>query len=193
MPIVLADLPYVIDALQPYISPETLEYHHGKHHRTYVDNLNKLIAGTQLEHSSLTDIIKNADGPVFNNAAQVFNHSFYWQCLAPNAGGEPNGALLQAIIANFTSFAAFKEKFTNSCITLFGAGWTWLVQDVSGALEIVNTANAATPITAGKTPLLTCDVWEHAYYIDYRNARAKYVEAFWQLVNWQFVEKQLQS
>lgn len=191
MSVILAELPYAMDALEPHISKETIEYHYGKHHKAYVDNLNKLIAGTDLDTKPLVDVIKSSTGPIFNNAAQVYNHSFYWQCLAPQAGGEPTAQLLQLIIKNFGSFAEFKEKFTASCLTLFGAGWTWLVQDEVGALAILNTSNAVTPITEGKTPLLTCDVWEHAYYIDYRNMRAKYVESFWQLVNWNFVASQI--
>jgi Fe-Mn family superoxide dismutase len=183
----LPALPYSKDALQPHISAETLEYHYGKHHQTYVTNLNNLVPGTEFENSSLEDIVKSASaGGIFNNAAQVWNHSFYWNCLSPNGGGEPTGALAEAIKAAFGSVAELKQKFSTSAATNFGSGWTWLVKDASGALEIVNTSNAGNPMRDGKTPLLTCDVWEHAYYIDYRNARPKYVEAFWSLVNWDF-------
>ncbi|WP_455203816.1 superoxide dismutase [Fe] [Kaarinaea lacus] len=182
----LPALPYAKDALQPHISAETIDFHYGKHHQTYVTNLNNLIKGTEFENASLEDIIKKSSGGLFNNAAQVWNHTFYWNCLSPNGGGEPSGALADAINSAFGSFADFKEKFTTSAVTNFGSGWTWLVKNSDGALEIVNTSNAATPMTDGKTALLTCDVWEHAYYIDYRNARPKYMEAFWSLVNWDF-------
>ncbi len=186
----LPALPYAKNALEPYISAETLEYHHGKHHQAYVTNLNNLIPGTEFENLSLEDIVKKAPaGGVFNNAAQVWNHTFYWNCMAPNAGGAPSGALADAINKAFGSFDAFKEKFTNSCVTNFGSGWTWLVKNKDGAIEIVNTSNAGCPLTTDKKPLLTCDVWEHAYYIDTRNARPKYVENFWNLVNWDFVAK----
>ncbi|MDD3654007.1 MAG: Fe-Mn family superoxide dismutase [Desulfotomaculaceae bacterium] len=180
-------LPYSSDALAPVISKETIEYHYGKHHQTYVNNLNKLIAGTEYEDMSLEDIIKKSSGGIFNNAAQVFNHSFYWNCMSPNGGGEPTGKLAAAIEQNFGSFAAFKDQFTAAAIATFGSGWTWLVKNADGSLNIESTSNAATPVTGGKTPLLTCDVWEHAYYIDYRNARAAYVEKFWDVVNWDFV------
>jgi Fe-Mn family superoxide dismutase len=185
----LPPLPYAIDALEPHISRETLEYHHGKHHKTYVDNLNKLIPGTEFENLSLEDIVRKSSGGVFNNAAQIWNHTFYWNCLAPNAGGKPTGALAAAIDKAFGSFDAFKEKFSQTAIGTFGSGWGWLVKNASGGLEVVSTSNAGCPLTAGQTPLLTCDVWEHAYYIDYRNLRAKYVETFWNLVNWDFVAR----
>ncbi len=186
----LPALPYEKTALQPYISEETLEYHHGKHHQAYVTNLNNLIPGTEYENLSLEDIVKKAPaGGVFNNAAQVWNHTFYWNCMAPKAGGAPTGALADAITKSFGSFDTFKEKFTASCVGNFGSGWTWLVKNKDGSLEIVNTSNAGCPLTTDKKPLLTCDVWEHAYYIDVRNARAKYVENFWHLVNWSFVAK----
>ncbi|MDD3650231.1 superoxide dismutase [Immundisolibacter sp.] len=185
----LPPLPYAIDALEPHISRETLEYHHGKHHKTYVDNLNKLIPGTEFENLSLEDIVRKSSGGVFNNAAQIWNHTFYWNCLAPNAGGKPTGALAAAIDQAFGSFDAFKEKFSQTAIGTFGSGWGWLVKNASGGLEVVSTSNAGCPLTAGQTPLLTCDVWEHAYYIDYRNLRAKYVENFWNLVNWDFVAR----
>lgn len=184
----LPDLPYAKDALAPYISAETLEYHYGKHHATYVANLNKLIPGTEFENLALEEIVKKSSGGIFNNAAQIWNHSFYWKCLAPKAGGEPSGALADALNKTFGSFAAFKEKFTTTAVGTFGSGWAWLVKNQDGALAIESTSNAATPLKDGKKCLLTCDVWEHAYYIDYRNARPKYVEAFWNLVNWKFVE-----
>ncbi|WP_006786662.1 superoxide dismutase [Thiorhodospira sibirica] len=188
----LPELPYAKDALMPHISPETLEFHHDKHHATYVDNLNKLIAGTEFDGLSLEEIVKKAPaGGLFNNAAQVWNHTFYFNCLAPQAGGAPSGSLAALIDQHFGSFEAFKEKFSASATGNFGSGWTWLVQNAAGALEIVNTGNAACPLTEGKTPLLTIDVWEHAYYIDYRNARPKYLAAFWELVNWPFVAAQL--
>ncbi len=187
----LPALPYARDALAPQISAETIEYHYGKHHQTYVDNLNKLIPGTEFENMSLEDIIKKSSGGMFNNAAQVWNHTFYWNCLAPESGGEPRGRLADAIASSFNSFGEFKEKFSTAATTLFGSGWCWLVQNPDGSLAIEAKSNAGTPISDGKTALLTCDVWEHAYYIDYRNARAKYVEAFWKLVNWGFVDKNL--
>jgi Fe-Mn family superoxide dismutase len=189
----LPELPYDKNALEPYISAETLEYHHGKHHATYVANLNKLIPGTEFENMTLEEIILKATGGIFNNAAQVWNHSFYWNCLSPACGGEPSGDLAAGINQAFGSFAEFKEKFSSAAAGNFGSGWTWLVRNSDGSLEIVNTGNAGTPLTDGKKPLLTCDVWEHAYYIDYRNARPKYVEAFWNLVNWDFVAQNLTS
>ncbi len=188
----LPELPYAMDALQPHISKETLEFHYGKHHNAYVTNLNNLVPGTEFESLSLEEIIKKASvGGIFNNAAQVWNHSFYWNCLSPKGGGEPKGKLLDLINDSFGSFEKFKEQFTKSAVTNFGSGWTWLVQNSNGKLELINTSNAGTALTSGKTPLLTCDVWEHAYYVDYRNARPKYVDAFWNLVNWNFVEKNL--
>jgi Fe-Mn family superoxide dismutase len=183
----LPALPYEQNALEPHISAETLEFHYGKHHKTYVDKLNGLLAGTDMENAALEDVITNSEGGVFNNAAQVWNHTFYWHCLSPNGGGEPTGALADAISSAFGSFADFKEQFTNSAINNFGSGWTWLVQKADGSVAIHNTSNAGCPLTEGVTPLLTVDVWEHAYYIDYRNARPKYMEAFWNLVNWEFV------
>ena len=183
----LPALPYAKDALQPHISAETLEYHHGKHHQAYVTNLNNLIPGTEFAGMSLEDIIMKSSGGIFNNAAQVWNHTFYWSCLSPNGGGAPSGALADAINAKWGSFDAFKEAFTKAAIGTFGSGWAWLVKNAAGELEIVSTSNAATPMTSGQKALMTCDVWEHAYYVDYRNARPKYVEAFWNLVNWQFV------
>ncbi|MEE4245729.1 MAG: superoxide dismutase [Fe] [Kangiellaceae bacterium] len=187
----LPALPYAKDALAPTISEETIEYHYGKHHNTYVVNLNNLVAGTEFESASLEDIIMKSSGGMFNNAAQVWNHTFYWNCLSPNGGGEPTGAIADAINRAFGSFEEFKTQFSQSAATNFGSGWTWLVKNKEGALEIVNTSNAGCPLTDGVTPLLTCDVWEHAYYIDYRNARPKYLEAFWTLVNWDFANSNL--
>ena len=183
----LPALPYALDALQPLISKETLEFHYGKHHQAYVTNLNNLIKGTEFENASLEDIIKKSSAGIFNNAAQVWNHTFYWNGLKPNGGGNPTGALLAAINAKWGSVDNFKAEFTKSCVGNFGSGWTWLVKKPDGSVDIVNTSNAATPLTSADKPLLTCDVWEHAYYIDYRNLRAKYIEIFWQLVNWDFV------
>ena len=186
----LPALPYAEDALAPHLSAETLGFHYGKHHQTYVTNLNNLIAGSEYEDLSLEDTIKRSAGShagIFNNSAQIWNHSFYWNCLSPGGGGAPGGALGDAIAEAFGSFAEFKEKFSQTAITTFGSGWGWLVRDAGGSLELQSTSNAGTPMTGGKTALLTCDVWEHAYYIDYRNARPKYLEAYWELVNWEFV------
>ena len=191
MPFTLPPLPYDLDGLTPNISKETLEYHYGKHHNAYVVNLNKLILDTEFASLSLDDIILKAKGPIFNNAAQVWNHTFYWHCLSPNGGGEPKGKLLDKITASFGTFAAFKEQFTQASIATFGSGWGWLVQDKDGHLKIISTSNAGTPMTEGLTALLTCDVWEHAYYIDYRNMRPDYLNAFWNLVNWEFVTNNL--
>ena len=185
----LPALPYAMDALQPYISKETLEYHYGKHHKAYVDNLNKLIVGTEFENLSLEETIKKASGGIFNNAAQVWNHTFYWNCMTPKSSGEPKGKLAEAITKKFGSFDEFKKQFSQTAITTFGSGWGWLVKNSDGSVELMSTSNAGTPMTQGKTALLTCDVWEHAYYIDYRNARPSYVEKFWAIVNWDFVEK----
>ncbi|MBB5213128.1 superoxide dismutase [Microbulbifer hydrolyticus] len=187
---VLPELPYAMDALQPHISQETLEYHYGKHHKTYVDKLNGLLDGTPDADKSLEEVIKSSSGGVFNNAAQIWNHTFYWNCLSPNGGGAATGAVADAINAAFGSFDKFKEEFTASAVNNFGSGWTWLVKKSDGSVAIVNTSNAETPLTDDSvTPLLTCDVWEHAYYIDYRNARPKYMEAFWALLNWEFVNQ----
>lgn len=183
----LPDLPYAKNALEPYLSQETLEYHHGKHHQTYVTNLNNLVAGSEFADSTLEEIILKASGPIFNNAAQVWNHTFYWNCLQPAGGAAPSGPLLDALVAKWGSLEAFQEAFTKVAVGTFGSGWGWLVKTADGGLDLVSTSNAATPLTQGLTPLLTCDVWEHAYYVDYRNARPKYVEAFWKLVNWSFV------
>jgi superoxide dismutase, Fe-Mn family len=186
----LPQLPYAMDALQPHISKETLEYHYGKHHQTYVTNLNNLIKGTEFENLGLEDIVRKSSGGIFNNSAQVWNHSFYWYCLSPKGGGQPKGALADAISKKFGSFDEFKKQFTQTAVTTFGSGWAWLVKNSDGSLELISTSNAQTPLTqAGKTPLLTCDVWEHAYYVDYRNRRPDYVAAFWNLVNWEFVAK----
>ncbi|MCF6250714.1 MAG: superoxide dismutase [Fe] [Methylococcaceae bacterium] len=186
MAIELPALPYAKDALAPHISEETLEFHYGKHHQTYVTNLNNLISGTSFEDASLESIVARSEGGMFNNAAQIWNHTFYWNSLSPNGGGAPSGALADAINAKFGSIDEFKAEFTKCAVTTFGSGWAWLVKNADGSIELVSTSNAATPLTAGQTPLLTCDVWEHAYYIDYRNARPKYLEAFWALVNWGF-------
>ncbi|GFO76973.1 superoxide dismutase, Fe-Mn family [Bathymodiolus platifrons methanotrophic gill symbiont] len=182
----LPALPYAKDALAPHISEETLEFHYGKHHQTYVTNLNNLVPGSEFEGASVENLMMRASGGIFNNAAQVWNHTFYWHSLSPNGGGEPTGALADGINAAFGSFAEFKEAFTKCAVTTFGSGWAWLVKNADGSLALVSTSNAACPLTEGQTPLLTCDVWEHAYYIDYRNARPKYLEAYWALVNWEF-------
>lgn len=188
MAIELPPLPYPKDALAPHISAETLEYHYGKHHQAYVTNLNNLLADSPLKESSLETIIKESTGPIFNNAAQVWNHTFYWHCLSPQGGGEPTGALKTALEKHFESVAKFKELFTKTAIGTFGSGWAWLVQNPDKSLAIISTSNAATPLTTNQKPLLTCDVWEHAYYIDYRNQRPTYVDAFWKVVNWKHVE-----
>jgi Fe-Mn family superoxide dismutase len=187
MPHTLPELPYAMDALEPHISKETLEFHYGKHHKTYVDKLNGLIEGTEFADADLNDIVRKSSGGVFNNAAQIWNHTFYWHCLSPSGGGAPAGDLATAIDSTFGSFDAFKTTFTDKAVTLFGSGWAWLVKNPDGSLAIAQTGNADTPLTGDGTPLMTCDVWEHAYYIDYRNARPKYLEAFWSLVNWDFV------
>jgi len=187
----LPKLPYEKNALEPYISEETLEYHYGKHHNTYVTNLNNLVSWTGKENMNLEEVIRTSEGWIFNNAAQVYNHSFYWNCLAPNTWWKANGEILEKINDAFWSFENFKEKFSTSAITNFGSGWTWLVQTPAWKLEIVNTSNANTVVTTDNTPLLVIDVWEHAYYIDTRNARPKYVENFWNLVNWNFVNENL--
>lgn len=187
----LPDLPYEKNALEPHISAETLDFHHDKHHATYVTNLNNLIKDTEFADKSLEEIVTSAPaGGIFNNAAQVWNHTFYFNCMAPNAGGEPTGALADVIAAKFGSFADFKQAFTTSAATNFGSGWTWLVMN-GGELEIVNTSNAGCPLTDGMKPLLTVDVWEHAYYVDKRNARPAYLESWWNLVNWDFVASQM--
>ncbi len=188
----LPPLPYALDALEPHISRETLEYHYGKHHRTYVDNLNKLVEGTPMARSSLLEVVRSASGPVFNNAAQAWNHTFYFESLGPKGGGDPSGELAKALTAAFGSIDAFREKFSGKAVSLFGSGWAWLVRRRDGSLDIVQTSNAETPVRTDETlPLLTCDVWEHAYYIDYRNARAKYVASFWNTVDWKAVDQRL--
>jgi superoxide dismutase, Fe-Mn family len=190
MPFTLPALPYAKNALTPYISEETLNYHYGKHHQAYVDNLNKLIPNTEFANKPLEEIIQSASGGIFNNAAQIWNHTFYWNCLKPeNIASKKfnNSACAQAINQNFGSLDKFKEQFTTAATTLFGSGWVWLAKNPDGKLEIIAASNAGNPLTSGKIPLLTCDVWEHAYYIDYRNARAKYLENFWKMVNWDFV------
>ena len=191
MAIELPALPWARDALAPHISAETIDYHYGKHHQTYVTNLNNQIKGTEFEGLDLVAIVKKAQGGMFNNAAQVWNHTFYWNSLTPKGGGEPSGKLADALKKSFGGFAQFKEDFSKAAVGTFGSGWAWLVQRADGGLAIVSTSNAATPITGSDRPLLTCDVWEHAYYIDYRNARPKYIEAFWNLANWEFAAKNL--
>ncbi|GIU54057.1 superoxide dismutase [Fe] [Shewanella sp. 1_MG-2023] len=184
----LPALPYAKNALAPHISEETIEYHYGKHHNTYVVKLNGLVEGTEFANKTLEEVVKTSTGGMFNNAAQIWNHTFYWNCLAPNAGGAPTGAIADAINAAFGSFEEFKAKFTDSAVNNFGSAWTWLVKNADGSVSIVNTSNAATPLTdESVTSLLTVDVWEHAYYIDYRNVRPNYMAAFWELVNWDFV------
>jgi superoxide dismutase, Fe-Mn family len=185
----LPALPYAMDALAPHVSKETLEYHYGKHHQTYVTNLNNLIKGTEFDAMGLEEIVRKSSGGVFNNAAQIWNHTFYWNSLAPSGGGEPTGDLLEAVNKKWGSFAAFKEAFNKSATGNFGSSWTWLVKKSDGSLDIVNTSNAATPITGTDKPLLTCDLWEHAYYIDYRNSRPNYLNGYWNLVNWAFAAK----
>lgn len=187
----LPALPYALDALAPHISKETLEYHYGKHHQAYVNNLNKLVPGTKFDGKSLEEIILSSDGGIFNNAAQVWNHTFYWHSLTPDNQGEPSGALADAINAAFGSFEKFKEKFTVTAMTTFGSGWAWLVKKEDGHLDVVSTSNAGNPMTDNLTPLMTCDVWEHAYYIDTRNDRGAYLKNFWELVNWDFVADNL--
>lgn len=183
----LPPLPYDRAALEPHISAETLDYHHGKHHKAYVDNLNKMVEGTEFAGMDLVEVVRKSQGGIFNNAAQTWNHTFFWNCMSPTGGGAPTGALAEAINKAFGDFETFKQQFTDTAIKTFGSGWAWLVQRPDGALALVSTSNANTPLTSEDTPLLTCDVWEHAYYIDYRNARPKFVEAFWNVVNWDFV------
>jgi Fe-Mn family superoxide dismutase len=187
----LPSLPYGMDALEPFISKQTLEFHYGKHHQTYVNNLNKLVLGTEFENASLEDTIKKAEGGIFNNAAQVWNHTFYWNCLCPNGGGTPSGKLADSINEAFGSFDTFKEIFSTASTTLFGSGWVWLVKNQEGKLEIIQTSNAGNPLRDGFTPLLTCDVWEHAYYLDKQNRRPAYVDDFWKIVDWKTVEDRL--
>jgi superoxide dismutase, Fe-Mn family len=185
----LPPLPFAKNALAPHMSEETLEYHYGKHHQAYVTNLNNLIPGTEFENQSLEEIVKKSSGGIFNNAAQIWNHTFFWNSLSPQGGGAPSGKLADAINAKWGSYDAFKEAFSKVAVGTFGSGWAWLVKKADGSLDIVSTSNAATPLTTDAKPLLTLDVWEHAYYIDYRNARPKFVEAFWNVVNWDFAAK----
>jgi Fe-Mn family superoxide dismutase len=187
----LPRLPYALDALEPHMSAETLEFHHGKHHKTYVTKLNELIKGTRFEGLTLEEIIRASEDAIFNNAAQTWNHTFFWQSLSPEGGGKPKGELAKAIDKSFGSFDAFKDKFTMAATEHFASGWAWLLRNDAGQLRVETTANAGTPITGGDTPLLTCDLWEHAYYIDYRNERPKFVKAFWKIVNWDFAEANL--
>ena len=189
----LPPLPYEMNALEPHISSETLEFHYGKHHQTYVNNLNGLVEGTDNASKSLEEIIMSSDGGLFNNAAQVWNHTFYWNCMGPNGGGNPTGRAADAINQAFGSFDNFKDQFSKSAATNFGSGWTWLVKNSSGGVEIHNTSNAGCPMTSGNKAVLTIDVWEHAYYVDKRNARPAYIESWWNLVNWDFVNSQLEG
>ena len=196
MPFILPELPYSKDALAPTISAETIEYHYGKHHQTYVTNLNNLLPGSAYEGLGLDEIVRLSHGkpsekPVFNNAAQVWNHTFYWNSLSPTGGGEPKGGIAAAIDKSFGSFQDFKEKFSKAALTQFGSGWAWVVKNDDGSLVIEQTANADTPMATGKRCVLTIDVWEHAYYVDYRNARPKYIEEFWKVVNWDFASSNL--
>ena len=194
----LPKLPYSLDALEPHISRETLDYHYGKHHRAYVNKLNELIRNTDLEHLPLEAIIRatapltGRPSPIFNNAAQAWNHAFYWQCLTPRAC-TPGVAAAQAINAQFGSVEEFRQQFTQVALNTFGSGWAWLIGNNDGKLEIVSTSNAETPLTRDRVPLLTCDLWEHAYYIDYRNARAEYLTAFWKVLNWDFLESSIRE
>ncbi len=187
----LPALPYAMDALEPFISKQTIEFHYGKHHQAYVNNLNNLVPGTEFEGKYLEDIIKSSSGGIFNNGAQVWNHTFYWNCLAPNAGGTPKGTVEDAIVESFGSFNQFKDKFSIAAATLFGSGWAWLVKKSDGKLEIIQESNAGNPLKDGHTPILTCDVWEHAYYLDKQNRRPDYIADFWNLVDWNAVKNKL--
>ena len=190
----LPDLPYAHDALEPYISKTTLEFHYGKHHAAYIKKLNKLIHGTKLAGNTVEDIMIHAGpGPLFNNAAQAWNHTFYWHCMSPSGGGPPKGDLAVAIERDFGSFGEFRTQFMEKATNLFGSGWTWLVRDIDGKLAVVTTKDGNNPLTSGQEPLLTCDMWEHAYYIDYRNRKQEYLDAFWNLVDWQFAEDRLHA
>lgn len=191
MSFTLPSLPFPIDALEPYISKQTLEFHYGKHHQAYVDKLNGLLPGSEFENATLEEIIQSSEGGIFNNGAQVWNHTFYWNCLSPNGGGKPEGKILKLINDSFGSFDAFKEKFSQEAATLFGSGWAWLVKNEKNELEIIQESNAGNPLRYGKTPLLTCDVWEHAYYLDKQNKRPDYIEDFWKLVDWKAVETRI--
>ena len=185
----LPKLPYALNALEPHISSRTLEFHYGKHHQAYVNNLNNLVPGTKFENASLETIVMEADGGIFNNGAQIWNHTFYFSSFSPTGGGEPKGVLAEAINKNFGSFLEFKEKFSKASATLFGSGWAWLVKKPDGTLDIVQESNAGNPLKKGLTPILTCDVWEHAYYLDYQNRRPDYIESFWKIVDWNIVGK----
>ncbi len=188
---ILPELPYKWDALEPVISAKTIEFHYGKHHQTYVNNLNQLIVGTRFEEADLLTIIKESEGAIFNNAAQVWNHTFYFETFSASPKSKPEGKLLEMIEQKFQSFEKFKEQFTQKALTLFGSGWAWLVLDNKGELDILQTSNAVTPLRDGLKPLLTCDVWEHAYYLDYQNRRADYINEFWKIVDWKIVENRL--
>ncbi len=187
----LPELPYALDALAPNISRETLEFHYGKHHQTYVTTLNGLIEGTEFADKALDDIVRSSSGPMFNNAGQIWNHNLYWRCMSPNAKGAPEGKLGELIQRDFGDYDRFVDQFTQACVKQFGSGWGWLVQTPEGKLEVANTPNAENPLLGNNHALLGCDVWEHAYYIDYRNARPKYVEAFLEIVDWDFVASRL--
>ena len=187
----LPKLPYELNALEPYISQRTIEFHYGKHHQAYVTNLNKLIQGTEFENKPLEDIIRKATGGIFNNGAQVWNHTFYWNCMKPHGGGDPAGKLAETLLKNFGSVSEFKEKFSTAAATLFGSGWAWLVKKPDGTLEITQESNAGNPLRTGLMPLLTCDVWEHAYYLDKQNARPNYIADFWNLVDWDAIASRL--
>lgn len=187
----LPPLPYALDALEPHMSAETLEFHHGKHHKTYVKKLNELIKGTRWEGMALEEIVRTSQGAIFNNAAQMWNHTFFWNCLTPESSGKPAGELAKAIDEAFGSFDVFKDKFSKAAAEHFASGWAWLMQTPAGELKIETTANAGTPIAGAGTPLITCDLWEHAYYIDYRNERPKFLKAFWNIVNWEFAATNL--
>ncbi|MBP7496761.1 MAG: superoxide dismutase [Bacteroidales bacterium] len=191
MAIELPKLPYEMNSLEPFITQKTLEFHYGKHHQAYVTNVNKLITGTEFENASLEQIIRKGSGGIYNNGAQVWNHTFYWESLKPKGGGEPSAEIINLLIKNFGSLAEFKEKFSNASATLFGAGWSWLVKKPDGSLEIIQESNAGNPLRIGLTPLLTCDVWEHAYYLDYQNRRPDYINAFWNLINWDAISQRL--
>jgi len=185
----LIKLPYAVDALEPYISEKTFEFHYGKHHQAYVNNLNSLVVGTEFENATLEEIIKKAEGGIFNNGAQVWNHTFYFMQFAADGCDEPKDKLKAAIEAKFGSVEGFKADFSKAAATLFGSGWAWLVVDEKGELEIVQTSNAANPMRNGKKPIMTCDVWEHAYYIDKKNARPAYIEDFWKIVDWKVISE----
>lgn len=189
----LPELPYAIDALEPHIDKQTIEFHYGKHHQAYVTKLNNLVLGTKFENADLEQIIKEAEGGIFNNGAQVYNHTFYWESMKPGGGGNPTGKIAEAIDKEFGSFEKFKEEFSNAAAGLFGSGWAWLVQKTDGSLGIVQESNAGNPLRVGLKPILTIDVWEHAYYLDYQNKRPDYIQAFWNLVNWDIVNKRLEN